>query len=58
MPFAIPSEEFRPSRSLYTPQNDKFSGYSQFPQPRAQPYSNQLSEFSLDRKKRNQIKKI
>lgn len=40
----------------YTPQNDKFEGYSQFPQPRTAPYYNQTRELSLNPKKKAQIK--
>lgn len=41
MPLKI--EGLKPLKStlFYTPQNDKFEGYSQFPQPRTQPYFNQ-----------------
>ncbi|KAL4438836.1 hypothetical protein ABPG74_016556 [Tetrahymena malaccensis] len=57
MPFKVKSKNYHSQKALYTPQNDKFQGYSQFPCPRTQPYQNQKHEFKLNREKRNFIKK-
>jgi hypothetical protein len=43
---------------LYTPQPDKFEGYSQFANPRTQPYFNQTRELNWNPKKRSEIKKV
>lgn len=40
MPFEVHSKEYNVRKGLYTPQTDKFEGYSQYPAPRTQPYYN------------------
>eukprot|EP00347_Sterkiella_histriomuscorum_P017554 403348894 len=40
----IPSTNRSPSRQLYTPQQNKLEGYSQFPRPITQPYDNNIDQ--------------
>lgn len=42
----------------YTPQNDKFEGYNQFPRPRTQPYYNQEQELRIAPEKREELAKL
>jgi hypothetical protein len=56
LPLKAASLHPRQSNMFYTPQCDKFEGYTHFPQPRTQPYFNQDSDLKLDPHRRNEIR--
>ena len=58
MPFKARSLNYVKEINYYTPQNDKFLGYTQFPRPRCNPYFNQTLELKLDKKKKDYINDV
>lgn len=58
MPFQARSLTFDKYHTYYTPQSDKFIGYTQCPNPRCIPYFNDHRSLKIDLKRQEKIKNI